>query len=333
MEFIKVSFIIPVYNVEKYIHDCLKSLVNQSINCKEIIIVDDGSTDSSLEICKEYESKYNFIKVIEKENGGQSSARNIGILNARGKYIQFIDADDYIDTNTVEKMFELCEKNGLDMIRAKYHIYYEHNNQHMASNDLSSFKYINIPISSREYFIECINKNIYEVTPILGLFSKEFIINNNLFFSEGYTMEDHEFTLKCLTISKNSKVMQINDDFYTYRRRKNSTTTTAKIKNLKDIQNNYMLMRKYIDKSNFDDILEKNCNKCVSTLIYQATSIYGRLKDTDKKLARKIIPKETLKFCIKNSIDNHQKIKLILYKDYKFIVDLIYRIKLNNQNE
>ena len=106
---IKVSIVIPVYNVEKYLEECIESAIKQSLNDIEIICINDGSTDSSLEILKKYEKKYSNIIVISQENKGLSASRNVGIRKAKGKYIYFLDSDDFIDTNSMELCYKECE--------------------------------------------------------------------------------------------------------------------------------------------------------------------------------------------------------------------------------
>ena len=119
-----VSIIIPAYNCEKYISKCINSVVNQTYKNIEIIIIDDGSKDNSSVLCDEYAKEYNFITVIHKENGGLSDARNYGLKNAKGKYIFFIDSDDFIDDNTltvnVNRVRKKLEAAGLkDFIKTK----------------------------------------------------------------------------------------------------------------------------------------------------------------------------------------------------------------------
>lgn len=113
-----VSIIIPVYNVEKYLNECLDSVVNQSYRDIEIILVDDGSTDASGSLCDKWKIKDNRIKVIHKGNGGLSDARNIGIKNSKGKYVYFLDSDDFIALNTIEEMINTAEDNQLDIVMA-----------------------------------------------------------------------------------------------------------------------------------------------------------------------------------------------------------------------
>ena len=113
---IKVSIIIPVYNVEDYIEKCLSSAVGQTLRGIEIIVVNDGSTDESMKIVDIFENKHSNIRVIDKQNGGLSSARNSGIAIARGKYIAFIDSDDYIDATMIKTMYNSAEDRKLDLV-------------------------------------------------------------------------------------------------------------------------------------------------------------------------------------------------------------------------
>ena len=112
---IRLSVIVPVYNVEKYLKKCIESILAQSFKDFELILIDDGSTDSSGKICDEYEKRDARIIVIHKTNGGLSSARNAGLDIAKGKYIGFVDSDDWISPQMYEKLILMCEKNDLDM--------------------------------------------------------------------------------------------------------------------------------------------------------------------------------------------------------------------------
>lgn len=120
-----ISIIIPVYKVEKYLAKCLDSVINQTYKNLEIILIDDGSPDNSGKICDEYAKKDNRIKVIHKENGGVSSARNAGISIAKGKYIGFVDSDDWLELNMYEKLMEYAKKDNSDITRIRYYKVYE----------------------------------------------------------------------------------------------------------------------------------------------------------------------------------------------------------------
>jgi len=110
-----ISIIIPVYNVEKYVDECIKSVINQTYQNIEIILIDDGSKDESGNICDEYGKKDKRIKVIHIDNGGVSKARNIGLDQAKGQYITFIDADDYVEENYIEQLYEQCKIDNVDI--------------------------------------------------------------------------------------------------------------------------------------------------------------------------------------------------------------------------
>ena len=113
----KVSVIVPVYNVEGYLEKCLESLVRQSLKDIEIIVVNDGATDNSLKIAKKYEEKYfNILKVYSKRNGGLSDARNFGLKYAKGKYVAFVDSDDYVKNDMFLKLYNFAVKNDLDVV-------------------------------------------------------------------------------------------------------------------------------------------------------------------------------------------------------------------------
>ena len=111
-----ISIIIPVYNVEKYLRQCLDSVLSQTYTNYEVIMVDDGSTDSSYDICLEYSIKDSRFKSFQKENGGASSARNIGLDKADGKYVFFLDSDDWIDKNTFQSLLEIAEAEETDFV-------------------------------------------------------------------------------------------------------------------------------------------------------------------------------------------------------------------------
>ncbi len=117
-----LSIIVPVYNVDKYLCKCLDSLSCQDLdkNTYEIIVVDDGSSDDSGNIADSYAKKFNNIKVIHKPNGGLSDARNTGILSSQGKYIQFVDSDDYLECNTLKRLVDIMESEHLDILRFNY---------------------------------------------------------------------------------------------------------------------------------------------------------------------------------------------------------------------
>ena len=130
-----LSIIVPIYNVEQYLERCIESIINQTYKNLEIILVDDGSKDNSGTIADTYASKDNRIKVIHKENGGLSDARNHGLDQSKGKYIMFIDSDDFIDSSMCEILFETAEKYFSDIVSCNYYIY--RNKNHISVHPMS----------------------------------------------------------------------------------------------------------------------------------------------------------------------------------------------------
>ncbi len=120
----KVSVIVPVYNVEKYIHKCVDSILNQTMRELEVVLVDDGAQDNSGKICDEYAEKDQRVRVIHKENGGQSDARNVGCKEAVGDYILFIDSDDYVEHTMIERLYNMAKEHQVDMsVCGVYNVY------------------------------------------------------------------------------------------------------------------------------------------------------------------------------------------------------------------
>ena len=180
----KVSVIVPFYNVEGYIEKCLETLVNQTLKDIEIILVNDGSTDRSIEIVKKFIKEYpEKIVYLEKENGGLSDARNFGIKYAKGEYIAFLDSDDYIERDMYQSMYELAQKEGSDMVECDF--YWEYPNK----QKLDTGKKYNG------------KKEMLEKVRVIAwnkLIKKEILAKTNIQFPKGYRYEDVEFTYKLI---------------------------------------------------------------------------------------------------------------------------------------
>ncbi|KAB8287933.1 glycosyltransferase family 2 protein [Bifidobacterium avesanii] len=209
-----LSIIVPVYNSEKYLSICLDSLVNQTFSDFEIIIIDDGSSDKSIEICKEFSASDNRILYFRKENGGVSSARNLGIKHAKGKYITFVDADDYLDKEILEHA--ISDISNYDLIQWDYSI--------IPSNyDKQHFIFAN-NISKDTLFANAIYKFDQECD--LGnyfracwgkIFRTSLIVDNDILFPEDiYIGEDAIFLLNYLSYSNLVKIIPEKGYYYRY---------------------------------------------------------------------------------------------------------------------
>lgn len=222
-----ISIIIPVYNVEKYLRECLDSVLNQTLTNFEAICINDGSTDSSQAILDEYAQKDNRIKIISKINGGLSSARNVGINNANGEYITFLDSDDYLTSDALKTCFEKAKCDQLDILVFCAKSFCE--------NGISSSygkQYTLCPsqltevMTGSEFLIKSLTYNNHIGTAPIKLFRTDFLKENNLRFIEGILHEDEPFYYEAILLAK--RVTKIQNQFYCRRYRSDSITTTNK---------------------------------------------------------------------------------------------------------
>lgn len=217
---VELSIIVPVYNVEEFLQECVESLINNDFASKEIILVDDGSTDDSGNICDEYAQKYDYIKVVHKENGGLSSARNCGIEHANGKYLGFVDSDDVVADDMYREMMSCAMLHNADMVVCG--IYNFHGD-----------------ISNKTTGVHSQNTVVYETNEKYRLFIDhngmgDYAVNKiylkSLFdtirFPQGKSFEDIYTSYKIY--EKANKVVCLDKDFYYYRYRVDSISRSAK---------------------------------------------------------------------------------------------------------
>lgn len=224
----KISVIVPIYNVEKYLRFCIDSILKQDYDDYEIILIDDGSTDSSPNICQEYEWNYSNIKYYRKLNGGLSSARNFGLNRASGEWVIFIDSDDYwTSTKCLATLFSVAQRCNSEIVRFEYTAVDE-NNFFLYEHPIDRKRTIyNRSISSYEMFHTAIAGEFFAV---LYMFKKTIL--EDISFDEGLTFqEDVNFIMRLFAL-KNLTCSYIPDRFYAYRKRDKSITTTPNIRNI-----------------------------------------------------------------------------------------------------
>ena len=196
-----ISLIVPIFNVEKYIEECLNNIVNQTVPFDEVILVDDGSTDDSYGICKEYSKKFSNIILIHQDNQGQGKARNIGIDLASSDYIMFCDSDDYYNRHICEKMHQEWEMQDIEVgLFDAVCIYEDGFASEVNPYDRSWIQYKE-EMNGEEYFIITYPR-IHIVSPCLMMLKKEFLIKNNIEFPIGMFYEDNVFFIKILLSAK-----------------------------------------------------------------------------------------------------------------------------------
>ncbi len=237
-----LSIIIPAYKVEKYLERCLDSITSQVNDNIEIIVVDDGSPDSSGEIAERYQKNYSNLIVIHKENGGLSDARNKGFEVANGQYVMFVDSDDYMVEGCISKICEILNNNYSDVIVGNANFEYETGVtiERKFSSDIM------VSTLGETFMFNELSRNTMMMAVWLYIYRSDFLRENGLFFKKGILHEDEEFTPRVLLKAKN--VMYTGITHYNYFIRENSITTTSKKeKNTLDLFETLMELEKYYD--------------------------------------------------------------------------------------
>lgn len=202
MNDIKVSVIIPVYNVEKYLEQCLQSVADQTLRDIEVICVDDGSTDNSFEIVKKFAEKDSRFIAVQQANGGAGAARNNGLRRARGKYLSFLDSDDFFDEKMLQEAYECAEKHSADFVVFQSDQFYEDQNEY--KNVSWTLRYAEVP-PYQPFSRRAMTDNIFKV--FVGwawdkLYNRQFVLDNNLWFQEQRTSNDMLFVFSAVAIAK-----------------------------------------------------------------------------------------------------------------------------------
>ena len=220
-EKIKVSIIMPVYNVEKFLEKTFQSVIDQTFKDFELLVVDDGATDSSGKICDEYAQKDNRIQVFHKKNGGAPEARNVAIEKAKGKYIYCMDSDDWIEKEYIEKMYNLAEENNADIVITGFLMEYFQNGKEVTyKTDVEDKVYKNkeeFRNNAYKYF-----NNSFLSLACNKLLKREIIMSNNIRFPNT-KWDDHHFNMEYL---KDVNVVVISSIamYHWYRSREGSET-------------------------------------------------------------------------------------------------------------
>lgn len=250
---IKVSVIVPVYNVEKYLDKCLDSLGRQTLKDIEIIVVNDESPDNSQKIIDKYSKKYSVIHGYKKKNGGVSDARNFGIKEAKGEYIAFVDGDDYVSIDMYEKMYEKAKAGNFDVVVCDLNYVYEDGSIKRVSSkiekDTTNIKktYVNM--------YPCVWNKIYK----RGLFSKK------VEFKKGVWFEDVDFLYKIFPYIKNIGVVK--EPFNQYVQRSGSITKTFDKRLYNYVDNFNDLIVFYKDRGIYDEY-KKELEYCYVRYLY-----------------------------------------------------------------
>lgn len=273
------SIVVPVYNVEKYLRECLDSILNQTFTDFELILVDDGSKDSSPLICDEYAQKDERIKVIHEQNGGQAEARNIGTKTANGKYIVYIDSDDYIIENTfLEDLYEAA-KTETDIICYKYRKYYD--DTRALANDGFKISTFETQDSMAFRINKLVANDAFYCAPWSKTIKLSVIKDNEVEFKSGLLSEDQEWYYNVLINS--ASIEGIDKSYIAYRQRSNSISNTWKIKNLTDTIGIIKNWKEKIEASDLEKELKLSLLNSLAKLYCNLLIGYTRYNNNEKK--------------------------------------------------
>ena len=317
----KISVIIPVYNVENYLRECLDSITSQTVKDIEIICIDDGSTDNSPEILKEYQKKDSRIKIITKENGGQATARNLGIKEAQGEYIAFIDSDDFIESEMLEKLYTKAKDDNLDIAMCKIATY---NNQTGEIKDNVWYYMLGI---FRDFEKEIFNhKDTKEftcniaVTPYNKIYKTSLIKDNNILFPEGLIFEDEKFFYD--TYLRAKRVSVIPEFLYYYRvNRKGSTVDIEKENDYTDIiEISKQIRQTFKETNNYEDYKYLLNNRLIHLQLARFTETSPKYREKFFNLLKEDLQEVLKDQDIKDNLESDVKIrvdKILKSKDYE----------------
>ena len=317
----KVSIIIPIYNCEKFLNKCLDSIVKQEYNNLEIVLINDGSTDDSLRICNERKKLDPRIIVIDKENGGVSSARNVGLENATGDFILFLDGDDYLDIDCIHKCMNLINKYSLDILKFSYV-------KELSKKVTKKYSYtvpLNQKIEKKDFFLK-LYPYIFTTDDFCNVtiaIIKKSVIAQTKFRLNRLIGEDYLFFIECLNNANN--IYFINDCFYHYIVNSESATHKfSKEKNIKKLEDSI-----YVNSEINNILLSKNYDSYETYAKKCSSSVYNNIQncvtnnnyETFKKYIDNIYENDFLKGKIAELEKKFSKeVKELLSKDKKYFI-------------
>lgn len=320
----KLSIIVPVYGVEKYIDKCLNSLVKQSLKEIEIIVVNDGTKDNSQKIVDKYVKKYpDKIKSYIKENGGQGSARNYGLKKATGEYIGYVDSDDFVEKDMYKKLYNKAKENNYDIVVCgNYNVSEDYQNK-------------NIDAFINNYNTDLENIFFGKMAVWNKIYKRDILIKNKLEFKEKVWYEDLAFTLKA--IMNSNTFAFIDEPLYDYLIREGSTMNNSNVKRNLEILDAFNDILSYIQHNKKEEYFSKIEFLAIDH-IYISAIVRVLKAEADDKVKRETINKlidymnkkfpnyKNNKYI--NTLSKNRKIiyKLINIKMYG-LINLIFKVK------
>ena len=321
---IKVSVIVPVYNVEKYLANCLDTLVNQTLTDIEIIVVNDGATDSSSEIIKEYAAKYSNIIALDKQNGGLSDARNYGLSFAKGEYIGYVDSDDYVDYDMYELLYKKAKEGDYDVVECDLHHVFP---------DGSIDTEVGERITDKKEMLMMGRSVVWN-----KIYKRDWLLQTEVIFPKGCIYEDVEFFCKLVPSIRSYAYVDSASIYYV--QRGDSINNKQSLKTLDIVKILTHISDYYREKGYYDEY--HVALEFLYTRILLCSSFSRMCRIPDKKDRKKALTKnfellnEAFPKWKKNKYLKKQKSKnglfmrsvnALTYKMYSKIFPMMYRVK------
>lgn len=334
----KLSIIIPVYNSENYIENCINSILKQDYKNIEIIVVNDGSTDNSYHILKSLSKKHKQIKLIDKENGGVSSARNVGISVANGDYITFVDIDDYIESDTYSIVFKHLNDSDFDILLFSYNEIYLNKKKQVFFPWGDKIKIFEGKSIMNVFFPHLLGKTRRENNSIMGAVWRIVLrkdIVNQVKFIEGLPIaEDMLFLIDCLMVSK--RIITLNECLYNYVR--NSSSATGKYKQNFDKINEsvHEQLQLRLNKLTFSKNIQLrySINRffmytlSLSNIMKNDTLNFSEKKNYVAKIVKRCNYDKYIDFSTFKNLDNARRFVFILMKlRASYLITILFLIK------
>jgi hypothetical protein len=276
----ELSIIIPVYNVQKYLEDCLLSIYKQSLSLEtfEVITVNDGSTDRSLDILRKYGKIYPNLIIVSQENKGQSAARNNGLAVASGKYIFFMDSDDFLCLDSLSSLLSKAVEHDLDVLRFDYRYVDEEGHKLDKKTNRDKRRQYSDWLVDGQFLY----KHLYQGEFFcLSLLKRNFLLKYSILYKEGVFFEDVEYALKVAYYAK--KVVYMDSCIYAYRQRGTSTIYTIDKKKVTDIIGASISVLKYLDDPSLDNDFKSVIKETVTNLMVFALLRIAELEEKEER--------------------------------------------------
>lgn len=308
MEDIKFSIILPVYNVEAFLDDCLQSLIKQSYSNLEILCINDGSKDNSLSILKKYAAQDSRIKVFDRANQGSGISRNFGIAQSSGEYLSFIDPDDWVETDTYRKLYEFIKAKPEmpEVVEFFYKVYHDATGEVVHDTHAKSIlKKCGLDLLNRDSYNwkECSNILTCFQSPCWNkVYRKKFILDKEIEFSDHPTGQDIAFWHGVLFFS--TRIDLLHQEFYFYRKRQGSAVTSLKKKNLIYLFDQIDRTRRTLERAGVMPELQKELDAYRMRLVYDADkkSAAEYRKEISQKAKIYLSKGEYFKFSVKKTV-------------------------------